>query len=122
MLVLIFSGMIIGRWCEILRQHLEKRNTPTLSSSWGYWPHYLFQIVRGERVFSQLKLVKTDHRSSLKSTSLLQSKMAMKNGHYCAASFKPSKRILELASAMKSNATDEEVVAIRKDFLSKLHV
>ncbi|CAB3981994.1 Hypothetical predicted protein [Paramuricea clavata] len=64
-----------------------------------------------EHVFSQLKLVKTDHRSRLKSTSLislLRSKMAMKNGHYCAASLKPSKRILELASAMKLNATDEE--------------
>ena len=52
-----------------------------------------------ERAFSQLKLVKTDHRNSLKSSSfvsLLQSKMSLKNRHVTAASLKPSKELLKL--------------------------
>ena len=76
-----------------------------------------------ERVFSQLKLVKTDHRNSLKSTSLvslLQSKMSLKNRHVTAASLKPSKDVLQLAKDMQSNATENQVIELRKDFLSKL--
>ena len=82
-----------------------------------------FSNVSVQRIFSQLKFVKTHHRSNLKSislTSLLQSKMAMKNGHYCATSLKPDKKLLGLASVMKPNATDEEEKVLRKDFLSKL--
>ena len=82
-----------------------------------------FANVAVERIFSQLKLVKTDNRNSLKSStlvSLLQSKISMKNGHWCAASLQPNKRILQLASKCKSSATDEEVKELRKDFLQKL--
>lgn len=45
-----------------------------------------------ERIFSLLKLIKTDHRASLKSSSLvslLQCKMAMKNTNITAASLTP---------------------------------
>ena len=45
-----------------------------------------------ERIFNQLKLVKTDDGNSLKTSSLvslLQSKMSLKNGHWSAASLKP---------------------------------
>ena len=76
-----------------------------------------------ERVFSQLKLVKTAQRNSLKSTSLvslLQSKFSLQNRHLSAATLKPTKEVLKLVGDMKSNATDEQVQQLRKDFLSKL--
>ena len=76
-----------------------------------------------EKVFSQLRLVKTDHRNSLKSTSLvslLQSKISLKNQHVTAASLKPNKELLQLAGDMKSNATEEEVLKLRRNFLSKI--
>jgi hypothetical protein len=76
-----------------------------------------------ERVFSQLKLVKTDHRNSLKSmslVSLLQSKTSLKNHHVTAASLKPSQNLLQLAADMRSNATDEQVKELRKEFLKKI--
>lgn len=117
------------QWCDYWKMIRDCKTTtgeakyPNLMKFVGILASLPFSNASVERIFSQLKLVKTDHRSNLKSTSLtslLQSKMAMKNGHYCATSLKPDKKLLGLASAMKSNATDEEVKMIRKDFLSKL--
>ena len=117
------------QWCDYWKMIRDCKTTtgeskyPNLMKFVGILAWLPFSNASVERIFSQLKLVKTDHRSNLKSTSLtslLQSKMAMKNGHYCATSLKPDKKLLGLASAMKSNATDEEVKMIRKDFLSKL--
>lgn len=74
-----------------------------------------------ERVFSQLKLIKTDHRNTLKPmslVSLLQSKIKMKNHRVTAASLKADKELLQLAANMKANATDEEVKELKKKFLS----
>jgi hypothetical protein len=82
-----------------------------------------FSNVSVEIIFSQLKLVKTDQRNSLKSTSLvslLQAKMRMKNEHLTAASLRVHKGMLELAAKMKSYATDEETKELRKELLSKL--
>ena len=82
-----------------------------------------FSNVSVERIFSELKLVKTDQRNSLKSTSLvslLQAKMRMKNEHLTAASLRVHKGMLELAAKMKSYATDEETKELRKELLSKL--
>ena len=76
-----------------------------------------------ERVFSQLKLVKTDHRNSLKSmslVSLLQSKLSLKNQGVTAASLQPNKELLKLARDAKSDATDEQVKGLRKEFLKDI--
>jgi len=76
-----------------------------------------------ERVFSQLKLVKTDHRNSLKSmslVSLLHSKLSLKNQGVTAASLHPSRELLKLAQDAKSDATDEEVKGLRKEFLKQI--
>ena len=117
------------QWCDYWKMIRDCKTTtgeakyPKLMKFVGILASLPFSNASVERIFSQLKLVKTDHRSNLKSTSLtslLQSKMAMENEHYCATSLKPDKKLLGLASAMKSNATDEEVKMIRKDFLSKL--
>ena len=57
-----------------------------------------------ERVFSQLKLVKTDHRNSLKSMSfvlLLQSKLSLKNQGINSASLQPSKELLKTKELRK---------------------
>ena len=76
-----------------------------------------------ERIFSALKQIKTDRRSSLKSSSLvalLQSKMALKNGNLSAAKLQPSEHMLKLAAHMKTNATDEQVKKLRSEFLEEL--
>ena len=76
-----------------------------------------------ERVFSQLKLVKTDHRNSLKSmslVSLLQSKLSLKNQGVTAASLQPNKELLKQARDAKSDATDEQVKGLRKEFLKDI--
>ena len=75
-----------------------------------------------ERVFSLLKRVKTDDRQCLKSSSLvslLQCKLTMKNGKF-AANLKPGKRVLDLMSKMKSNATDGEAKDLKIKFLDEL--
>ena len=75
-----------------------------------------------ERTFSLLKLIKTSHRSSLKSSSLvslLQCKMKMKNSNVSAARLVPSDRVLKFASKMKANATDEQALQLKKRFLDE---
>jgi hypothetical protein len=76
-----------------------------------------------ERVFSILKRIKTEHRTSLKSSSLvalLQCRMAMKNDKLTSARLKPSQRALDLADKMKASATDEKAIELRKKFLDEL--
>ena len=83
---------------------------------------YPFSNAAVERVFSMLKLVKTDHHSSLKASclvSLLQCKMAMKNNNLKSASLKPSSLALKLATKLKSSATDEEAQKLKKTFLEQ---
>ena len=75
-----------------------------------------------ERTFSLLKLIKTDHRAYLKSSSLvslLQCKMAMKNTNITAASLAPSERVLKFANKMKANATDEQAHQLKRKFLDE---
>ena len=96
---------------------------PALIKFVGILASLPFANMAVERIFSQLKLVKTDHRNSLKSASLvllLQSNMSMKKGNWSAASLKPNGKMLEFASQVKLNATNDEVKKIRKEFLSKL--
>jgi hypothetical protein len=76
-----------------------------------------------ERVFSSVKRIKTEERNRLKSSSLvalLQCKFAMKNGNYNASSFPLNEHILDLMQKMKSSATDEEAISLRKICLDKL--
>lgn len=76
-----------------------------------------------ERMFSQLKLVKINHRNSLKSmslVSLLQSKLNLKNQRVTAASLQPGKELLKLARDAKSDATEEEVKGLRKELLKEI--
>lgn len=75
-----------------------------------------------ERIFSSLELIKSDRRASLKSSSLvslLQFKMAMKNGKFSSPGLQPSNSMLKLAYNMKASATDAEVKDIRKKFLDE---
>ena len=48
--------------------------------------------------------------------SLLQSKISLINQHLTAATLKPSKEILQLAGNMQSNAIEEQMMKLRKDF------
>jgi hypothetical protein len=82
---------------------------PTLLKFVEILASHPFSNAAVERTFSLLKLIKTSHRSSLKSSSivsLLQCKMNMKNGHASAATLVPSEQLLKFASKMKANATD----------------
>ena len=75
-----------------------------------------------KRTFSLLKLVKTDHRTSLKSSSLVslfQCKMAMKNTNVTAASLRPIERVLKFACKMKASATDEKAHELKRKFLDE---
>jgi len=79
-----------------------------------------FSNVSVERVFSQLKLIKNDHRTALKQESLfalLSAKMAMMQSGILksAAELEPSKEMLKLHRKMTSNATNEEVAGLRRD-------
>ena len=80
-----------------------------------------------ERVFTQLKLIKTDHRANLKHESLLAlltTKMTiLKSSSSESNSCKTvkldcTKGMLSLHHAMKSNADD--VTTMRKEFIKKL--
>ena len=96
---------------------------PVLMEFVGILASLPFSNASVERIFSQFKLVKTDQKNSLKSTSLvslLQAKMRMKNEHQTAASLRVDKGMLELAVKMKSCATDDETKELRKELLSKL--
>ena len=78
-----------------------------------------FSNVSFERLSSQLKLIKTDQRNLLKSSSLvslLQAKIGMKNHHVTAATL-ATRGMVQLAANMKTNATDEETKKLRKEFL-----
>jgi hypothetical protein len=85
-----------------------------------------------ERVFSQLKLVKTDHRSNLKQESLLgllTTKMTLlksRSGEHSNVSqtvnLEPTKEMLNLYKNMKSNANNDEVAELQKDFIRKCNI
>ena len=78
-----------------------------------------FSNVSVERLFSQLKMIKTDQRNSLKSSflvSLLHAKIGMKNRHVITATL-VTQGIVNLAPNMKTNATDEETKKLRKECL-----
>ena len=85
---------------------------------------YPFSNASVERVFSQLKLIKRDHRTSLKQESLLaliRSKLGMQQeGTRVAASLIPSKDMLKLHSRMKANVDNDEAEKLRKQFLNDL--
>ena len=73
-----------------------------------------------ERIFSSLKLIKSDRRSSLKSAtlvSLMQTRFAMKLAGTTAADFVPSKNLLSLLSKMKASATDAEARELKMQYL-----
>ena len=77
-----------------------------------------------ERVFSQLKLIKTDHRSSLKQESLLallSTKMFLKSDSLASVKLEPSKDMLTLHKNMVTNADNDDVTELRKNFLKKIN-
>ena len=73
-----------------------------------------------ERVFSQLKLIKSDHRASLKQESLLglvTTKISFqREGPLQAATLNPTKDMLQLHASMTAHADDEESAAIGESF------
>lgn len=77
-----------------------------------------------ERIFSQLKLIKTEHRTALKHESLvglLTTKLALnQKGIHQAATLDPPKDMIRLHSRMQSNASDSEAAALRNEFLNRL--
>lgn len=78
-----------------------------------------------ERVFSQLKLIKSDHRAALKQESLLAlltTKLVLlkSQGKQQAAKLEPPKEMLSLYKGMISNADNDEVFELRKEFIKKL--
>ena len=80
-----------------------------------------------ERVFSQLKLIKSDHRAALKQESLLAlltTKLVLlkSQGKQQAAKLEPPKEMPSLYKGMISNADNDEVFELRKEFIKKLNI
>ena len=79
-----------------------------------------------ERVFSQLKLIKTNHRSSLKQDSLLAllstKMMILKSDNLASIRLEPSKEMFTLHKNMVINADNDDVWELRKDFLKKINI
>lgn len=79
-----------------------------------------------ERVFSQLKLIKTDHKSCLKQESLLAlltiKMILLKSDNLATAKLEPSKDMLSLHKKMVTNADNDEVNHLRKELLKKLNI
>ena len=81
-----------------------------------------------ERVFSQLKLIKTDHRASLciGSHALLTTKMTLLKSNPLqtlrTVTFEPKNEMLTLYGKMKSDADNDEATELRKDFIKKLNI
>ena len=101
----------------------DQAKYPNLTKFVEVLASFPFSNAAVERVFSLLKRVKTDDRQRLKSSSLvslLQCKLAMKNGKSTAVNLKPGERVLDLMSKMKSNATDEEAKDLKIKFLDEL--
>ncbi len=105
---------------ELARPNLVKVLKVLLS-----WP---FSNAAVERVFSQLKLIKTDRRASLKQESLLAlltTKMTLLkcDDHMdvpATVNLEPSKEMLSLHKTMVTNADNDEVTTPRKEFLKKI--
>ena len=78
-----------------------------------------------ERVFSQLKLIKTDHRTALKEESLFAlmttrletEKANLPPNRTYAAALQPTNVMLHLHKKMKANANNDEARALREEFL-----
>ncbi|XP_028409123.1 uncharacterized protein LOC114531710 [Dendronephthya gigantea] len=78
-----------------------------------------------ERVFSQLKLIKTDHRSCLKQESLLAlltTKLTLLKSNNSSVKLVPSRDMLNLHKKMVTNADNDDVNQLRKDFLKKMNI
>lgn len=77
-----------------------------------------------ERIFSQLKLIKTEHRTALKHESLLgllTTKLAFQQkGNHQAANLDPQKDMLSLYSKMLSNAGNTESADLRLAYLESV--
>ena len=119
------SEMSWGKYWRVIRDAKTvtgEQKYPSLMQFVSIIASFPFSNAAVERTFSALKQVKSDRRSSLKSSSLvslLQCKAAMKNGNTSAAKLQPSKQMLEFAAKMKANATDEQAKELRKKFLDK---
>ena len=73
-----------------------------------------------------MKLVKTDHRASLKQenlVALLTTKMAFakSEGTQKAAKLEPPKEMLNLHKAMKTDADNDEVAELKKEFIRTIN-
>ena len=82
-----------------------------------------------ERVFSQLKLIKTDQRASLKQESLLallRTKMTLLKSDRidgpATVNLEPSNEMLSLHKTMVTNADNDEVTKLKKEFLKKIAI
>ena len=77
-----------------------------------------------ERVFSQLQLIKDDHRSALKQQNLiglLTTKLILQAMEKtCTGSYDPPKTMISLHQKMKTNADDEETQQLRNQVLESL--
>ena len=115
-----------GYWQVVFKEKKtpDKLATPNLVQVLLSLP---FSNAAVERVFSQLKLVKNDHRANLKQESLLgllTTKMSLLKSSSSKESqtvkLQLTREMFDLYRGMKSNADNDEVTELRKAFIEKL--
>ena len=97
---------------------------PNLAKIMSVLLSFPFSNAAVERLFSQLSLIKSKHRASLKQESLvalLQPKTYFKDrGSGQAGKYEPTEEMISLHKKMISNATDSTAEELRKNFLKDL--
>lgn len=111
-------------WTKVKHERfLDGRKYENLMKLLGIVASLPFSNVAVERLFSQLKLVKREQRTSLKPqnlAALLQTKFTLANKNCTAASLDVSPDLIKLADKAKANATDEEVKELKHSFCEKV--
>eukprot|EP00795_Rhopilema_esculentum_P005735 gene5735-10989_t len=100
-------------WLEIkgAKKADGSKKCPTLIKFVGLIATFPFSNAPVERVFSALKLIKSNRRGSLKTASLvslMQSRFSLKMNGSSSSEFEATKDMLDLLEKMKANATDSE--------------
>lgn len=97
---------------------------PSLSKVLCILLSFPFSNAAVERIFSQLKLIKTEHRTALKHESLvglLTTKLALsQKGIHQAAKLDPPRDMIRLHSKMQSNASDTQAAIMRNSFMEQI--
>ena len=106
-----WNGKIIGKKRTAINETTGSKKYPTPTKVVALLAGLPASNAQVERLFSSLKLIKTERRSLLKLSSLvllMQTGYFLKNNGVAAAEYAPGTTEYNLFKIMKANATDKE--------------